>query len=279
MMDPLPPAAGRGTGHRVSLRIWLIAAVLVLMTLILAPFQLAAMRVGGRWSRRLPMLWHRVACRLIGLRVRVRGRPAAERPLLIASNHQSWADIVSLGSVMPLCFIAKSEVNTWPGFNILARLQRTVFVERNARGRVGEQADAIARRLNSGDVMVLFAEGTTSDGNQVLPFKSSLFGAAQASLRQSRRDAVLVQPVSVAYTAAHGLPLGCFGRPLAAWPGDVPLIPHLVGFLREGAIDVEVSFGEPIRFDESGNRKAVALRAERAAAALLARSLHGEGTV
>ncbi len=253
-----------------------IGLALALMTVVLMPLQLLAIRLRWPLARRLPFVWHSVAARLIGLRLHLKGRPVTERPLLLVANHQSWADIVALGAVMPLSFIAKSEVAGWPIFGLLAKLQRTTFVEREARGRTGQQADAIGERLNAGDAMVLFAEGTTSDGNRVLPFKTALFGAAQASLRRSQAEAVWVQPVCVAYTKVNGMPMGHYGRPLAAWPGDVELMPHLLAFLREGAVDAEIRFGEPIRFDAASDRKAVARRCESVVAALMARSLRGD---
>ncbi|MBB3937473.1 lyso-ornithine lipid acyltransferase [Aureimonas phyllosphaerae] len=254
-------------------RLAAIALVLALTTLVLTPLQLLAIRFRWKLAGHLPFLWQRIAARVAGLRVHRRGAPAAGRPLLLVSNHQSWADIMALGSVMPLSFIAKSDVEGWPIFGLLARLQRTVFVERGARGRTGAQADSIAERLGAGDAMVLFAEGTTSDGNTVLPFKTALFGAAQAALKASGADAVLVQPVAIAYVGANGMALGRFGRPLAAWPGEVELMPHLSAFLREGAIDVEISFGEPIRVTPGSDRKAVARRCEAEVRRMLLASL------
>ncbi|ORE92328.1 lysophospholipid acyltransferase family protein [Aurantimonas sp. 22II-16-19i] len=256
-----------------SARVAFVAVVLVAMTLVLWPLQALAMRRGWPLQRKLPHLWHCVACRVAGLRVSVKGTPASGRPLLIAANHQSWSDIMVLGRVMPLSFIAKAEVRDWPAFGLLARLQRTVFVEREARRRTGHQASAIAERLSEGDAMVLFAEGTTSDGNEVLPFRTALFGAAQMALRDSTSGSVLVQPVAVAYTHANGLPLGRYHRPLAAWPGDVTLGPHLLAFLKEGAIDATVAFGEPIRFTETSDRKAMARAAEDSVRKLLAEAL------
>ncbi|TFF25443.1 1-acyl-sn-glycerol-3-phosphate acyltransferase [Jiella endophytica] len=256
-----------------KLRVAFVAAVLVSMTLALWPLQALAMRRGWPIQRKLPHLWHVVACRVAGLTVRVKGTPATGRPLLITSNHQSWSDIMVLGRVMPLSFIAKAEVKDWPAFGLLARLQRTVFVEREARGRTAHQASAIAERLSEGDAMVLFAEGTTSDGNEVLPFRTALFGAAQMALRESTSGSVLVQPVAVAYTHANGLPLGRYSRPLAAWPGDVTLGPHLLAFLKEGAIDATVAFGEPIAFTETSDRKAMARSAEASVRRLLAEAL------
>ena len=258
------------------LRVVFVIVTLVVLTLVLMPLQLLAIRL-GRWklARRLPLLWHRIACRVAGFRVRIVGEPSTAHPLLIVANHQSWSDIMALGRIMPLSFIAKSEVAGWPAFGLLAKLQRTVFVEREARRRTGEQANAIAGRLNAGDVMVLFAEGTTSDGNGVLPFRTALFGAAQAALRTSEAHAVTVQPVAIAYVSANGLPLGRFFRPLAAWPGDVELLPHLLSVLREGAIDIDVSFGEPIAFTERSGRKEVARLAEASVRRMMAESLAG----
>ncbi len=258
-----------------TLRMFFAALILVLITLLLAPVQRFVIARRWRLAERLPVVWHKIACRVIGIRVQIVGEPCRDRPLLIASNHQSWSDIMVLGMVMPLAFIAKSEVADWPVFGLLAKLQRTVFVERAARGRTGEQANSIAGRLLGGDAMVLFAEGTTSDGNEVLPFKTALFGAAQAAIVSSGTETVAVQPVAIAYTHASGLPLGRIGRPFAAWPGDVELMPHLTAVLKEGAVDVEISFGPPIPFTRASDRKAVARDCEAAVAKMLAASLRG----
>lgn len=258
-----------------SLRIAAALLCLLLFTLPLLPVQAAALKGAGGAKRAVPRLWHRLAARVLGLRVTVHGRPATDRPLLLAANHQSWADIVALGSVVDASFIAKAEVRGWPLIGVLARLQRTVFVDRRARRETRDQADQIARRLAAGDVMVLFAEGTTSDGNAVLPFKTALFGAAQGSLAASGREGVLVQPVAVAFIGVHGMPLGRYHRPLAAWPGDVPLKPHLLRFLREGAFDVEISFGEPLLFTAGSDRKAIAAACHREVSRMLAASLSG----
>ncbi|WP_246333178.1 lysophospholipid acyltransferase family protein [Aureimonas mangrovi] len=259
----------------IRLRAGLLLSALFLFSLAAIPVQALALTKRGWLKRVLPRLWHRLAARALGLRVTVRGAPAKGRPLLLVSNHQSWADIVALGSVAEASFIAKAEVRGWPGIGILARLQRTVFVAREARRETGLQANAIADRLAAGDAMVLFAEGTTSDGNAVLPFKSALFGAAQGALAASGRGEVLVQPVSIAYTRSHGLPLGRAGRPLAAWPGDVALGPHLKSFVLNGAVDAEIAFAEPIVVTVETNRKALTSACEREVSRMLLASLRG----
>jgi 1-acyl-sn-glycerol-3-phosphate acyltransferase len=224
---------------------------------------------------RLPRFFHRVLARLLGFRIKTYGEMARDRPLLLISNHISWSDITVLSTVGDVSFIAKTQVRDWPLFGTFAVLQRSVFVERERRGKTGEQASEIATRLAAGDVMVLFAEGTTSDGNRILPFKTSLFGAASAAIREAGVEAVTVQPVAIAYTRLHGMPMGRYHRPIASWPGDVELLPHLKAILREGAIDVEVRFGEPVAVTAGTDRKALARTMEGRVRAMLQTSLMG----
>jgi lyso-ornithine lipid O-acyltransferase len=246
-----PPMAG-------NLRLLLVVLIVVAVTAVLAPVQVGAMWFYRPLARSLPVLWHRLALKLIGVRVHVVGERPAVRPLLIVSNHVSWSDILVLGSVMQLCFVAKREVRTWPGINLLAWLQRTVFVDRDRRHDSLNQAETIARRLLEGDVIVLFAEGTTGDGHRVAPFKSALFGAVHSALKESHVGSVTVQPVALAYTRLNGLPLGRYHQSRASWPGDVPLGPHLLAFLRVGAYDVDVVFAQPSTIDSATPRKHIA---------------------
>jgi lyso-ornithine lipid O-acyltransferase len=121
----------------------------------------------------------------------------------------------------------------------------------------------------------LFAEGTTSDGNRVLPFKSALFGAAQLALRDTEAHKVLIQPVSIAYTKVQGLPMGRYMRPVTSWPGTVAIIPSLLAIVREGAFDVEVRIGAPVEFTPKSSRKSVAAEMERQVRAMMQTSLMG----
>lgn len=239
---------------------------LLLVTLIGIPAQWIAIRLNLRLKRWVPVIFHRVALALIGVKVRVTGAPAPDRPLMILANHVSWLDICVIGSLMPLCFVAKSEVGGWPGIGTLARLQRTIFVDRTARAATGRVNGEIAARLDGGDPVVLFAEGTSSDGNRVLPFRSALVGAARAG-----GTGGILQSLSIAYVAQGGVPLGRARRPLLAWYGDMDLAPHLMEILRRGHIEVELRFGEPIA---GMDRKAATAQAERQVRAALARSLN-----
>lgn len=257
------------------IRIVLSVLVLGLATLVLAPFQILFLWRDMPQRRRLPRLFHRIACRMIGLRVHVHGRIDARRPLMLVANHVSWKDILALGSVADVVFVAKAEVRQWPVFGVLARLQKTIFVEREQKRAAGQQASEIGSRLADGEIVVLFPEGTTSDGNRLLEIKSSLFGAAASAVPQSPTGTVHVQPVALAYTRVHGMAMGRYHRPIAAWPGDIALLPHLLGVLREGALDVDLVFGEAIDFARDTNRKLVSRQVEAALRAMLVARLRG----
>ncbi|MCP4318418.1 MAG: 1-acyl-sn-glycerol-3-phosphate acyltransferase [Hyphomicrobiales bacterium] len=258
-------------------RIAIVLTIIVLVTLVMLPVQLLSNRFNWKLSWYLPRWWHRVAVRLLGIRVIIHGALDSHRPLMMAVNHSSWKDIVVLSSVADVVFIAKSEVRDWPVFGWLAKWQRTIFIERERRRQTGEQVTEVGKRLADGEIVVLFAEGTTNDGNRILDFKSSLFGAAASALGASPTGAVSIQPVAIAYTHANGVPLGRYGRPLAAWPGDTELTPHLMGVLKEGSFDVQVCFGEPVVYDENSNRKRVTRDVEGQVRSMLQEQLYGSG--
>ena len=231
---------------------------------VLIPAQYLAMALkSDRWMGRLPWWFHLAATRLIGLKIIEHGAPTASRPLLILSNHVSWLDITVIGALMPISFISKAEVANWPVFGRFAKLQRTVFVERERRAATGKVAGEIARRLRSGDAMVLFPEGTSGNGTHVLPFRTALIGAARQAIAGAD-ETVWVQPLAVAYTRLHGLPLGRFRKPHVAWYGEMEMASHLWSVLKRGEIDVDVVWSEPVIVDASTDRKEVARRAEAA---------------
>lgn len=261
------------------LRFSVMATGFVLTILVLVPLQYIFLKTGRGARKTTPVLFHQIVSRLLGFRIHMHGEMATGRPLLLAANHTSWTDIVILGSLREMVFIAKAQVASWPLFGMLAKLQRTVFIEREKRGKTHHQASEIAVRLAAGDAMVLFAEGTTSDGNRVLPFKTSLFGAAQVAIRETDVETVTVQPVAIAYTRVHGMPMGRVHRPIVAWPGDVPLGPSLIGLLKDGAVDVDVWFGEPMVIDGKSDRKALARTMEKRVRAMVRTSLIGRDLI
>ncbi|MBX9925082.1 MAG: 1-acyl-sn-glycerol-3-phosphate acyltransferase [Hyphomicrobiaceae bacterium] len=171
---PLPRSPARAVVRGVAF---------VALTLPLMPVQWMLLRTSRKLSRKLPNWYHRRVCQIAGVRLKIIGEVVRDRPVLIASNHVTWLDIMVLSAVAPVSFVAKKEVAGWPFAGTLARLQRTVFVDRERRTSVGGTAGEIADRLRQGDAIVLFAEGTTSDGNRVLPFRSSLFAVTKPTVR------------------------------------------------------------------------------------------------
>lgn len=247
---------------------------LALLTVALLPLQWLAVRLRLPWRRTIPVLYHRGVLRLLGVRVILSGAPAPGRPLLVISNHVSWLDIPVLGSIFPLVFVAKQEVANWPLFGTFARLQRSVFVDRARRQKTGEVNAEIAARMAEGDPVVLFGEGTSSDGNRTLPFRSALIGAVEDAVNGAAGK-VAVQPVSIAYVRLDGLPMGRVLRPHVAWYGDMGMASHLMAVLRRSAIDVVVSFGPVLTAEAGADRKATARWAESAVRSMTAAALTG----
>lgn len=255
----------------------LTLSLFVIMTLAGMPLQLVLLWSGTKAGSTLLPIYHRWMLRLIGIRVHVRGA-LGPGPVLMAANHVSWLDIPVLASLAPLSFIAKLEVKSWPFFGQMAQLQRTVFVDRQRRSATGTAKSAIEHRLEAGDKLVLFAEGTSSDGNSVLPFRTALFGAAAVKIRDGNTGPsrpVAVQPVSIAYVGLHGLPMGRYFRPDFAWYGDMTLGPHLWGVFCAGPVDVAVTFHLPVSLDQFADRKALAHHCEVVVRAGVVSSLLG----
>jgi 1-acyl-sn-glycerol-3-phosphate acyltransferase len=258
------------------LRLLSILLAAAVITLPLMPVQWAAVALRRPLRRRIPVFYHRLMCALLGVRVRVVGAPIAAHPLLIVANHASWLDISVITSAAPVVFVAKREIASWPFFGLLAKLQRSVFVDRERRHKTGAVNAEIAQRLAEGDPVVLFGEGTSSDGNRVLPFRTALIGAARDALAAAEHvERVWIQPLSLAYVGFQGLPLGRQGRPLAAWYGDMDLIPHLSEVGRRGAIDVVMTWGEPIAYSGETDRKTLARTLEIAVRRLTVAALRG----
>ena len=218
--------------------------------------------------------YYRVLCSLLRINVRVDGTPVRDRAVLYVSNHVSWVDILVIGSLSPVAFVAKREVRRWPLIGITAELQRTVFVDRNRRHQTADAVADMVKRLAGGTSVVLFAEGTSSDGNRVLPFRSALLGAVKhVAAHSDTAGDILIQPMSICYTSTHGIPLGRQHRPLVAWYGDLDFMPHIKEFIARGAVDAVVNYGEPIKVDATADRKALTRRLEGDVRGLMAAAL------
>jgi 1-acyl-sn-glycerol-3-phosphate acyltransferase len=241
------------------------------LTLPLMAVQTALLAARSKFRVELPVAYHKLCCRILGFDVATRGQISERRPTLFVSNHVSYVDIEVLGGLVPGSFIAKDEVARWPLFGQLAKLQRTVFVDRRVRSTAA-QRDDIGARLSAGDNLILFPEGTSGDGNRVLPFKSALFSVAGLN---PGGEPLAVQPVSIAYARLDGMPLGRAWRPHVAWYGDMEMLPHLWELLGLGVIGVVVEFHPVVTLAEFGSRKNLAEHCWRTISTGVAGALSG----
>ena len=244
------------------LRVALIVLAFLATTLLLLPFQLIGLWFNLRLQHSIPHLYHRLLCALIGVRISEVGTRSTASPALILSNHVSWLDIPVVSALSPVVFVAKSEVAGWPVLGWLAKLQRTVFINRQARHQTGAATSEIAGRLLGGDAVVLFAEGTSSDGNRVLPFRSALVGAAQAAMEQGGAKDVAIQPVTIAYTHLQGLPVSRNERSAISGMNARGFRAVVTNLLTSGVKDVTIAFGAPIPLGPGADRKVVTKLAE-----------------
>ncbi len=242
----------RGALH--LLRVAYVLSGIFFVTFALYPALAASFLLRSRRGQRLiPKAYHRIMRGLLGLKIAVKGSPSSGRPLCVVANHTSWLDIIVISSFLPVVFVAKQEVASWPFFGWLAQLQRSIFVNRHRRHQVHQTIDRIADALLAGEVIGLFPEGTSTDGMDVVPFRSALMGAVHEALRrQERASAILVQPVSVTYVGPN--------RRSAVWAleDEIPFFPHLLQVAGLRQIDVALTWGEPMPVDMSSDRKKLA---------------------
>ncbi len=247
----------RGVVRRVrAIRRGLFALV---WTLLCLPVQSVLILFPGPAKMAFSQVYWRTLGGLIGLHVRVIGvvsPPGADgRPVVFVSNHSSWLDILVLGARLPAHFIAKEEVARWPIIGTIARLGRTVYVRRS-RASTGRERDDMGVRLSAGDNLILFPEGTTSDGSRVLPFRSAFLSVAELKVTPSRQTAI-VQPVSVVYDRLAGLPIGRASRPLFAWYGDMDIGSHFWRLAQHKGMRATVLLHQPIDPANYASRKAL----------------------
>ena len=235
------------------------------------PFQLVFMIAFPGLAKKFPIFFHKLGCRVMGIHVQVEGRLPKKAPYLVVANHSSYLDIIVLGSLIPGSFISKQEVASWPVFNVLAWLQRTIFIERK-RNKVNTHTDLISKRLAQKDNLILFPEGTSTDGNRVVRFKSSLFAVTKG------HDELMILPVSIAYTKLNGMSMGRTWRPYYTWYADMPLMSHLFRMLSLGKAVVQVRFHKPIDPKQFHDRKDLARHAQEIVAHSVAEMLQGKSS-
>lgn len=243
-------------------------AAFAVVTVALLPFFFVARALGGGRDRFIAALWCGSGAWLLGLRRRVIGAPMREGGALLV-NHASWLDILVMGSSAPVHFVSKAEVAGWPLFGWIGKISNTVFIARR-RGAAGAQEKILSDRARLGHLLCLFPEGTSTDGQRVLPFKSALFRAFMPDA-ETRRAATRVQPVTVHYAPRAALPRSFYG-----WWGRRGLFDHLfkVATLSSAGV-ATVIFHDPMDPSAFDDRKALAIEAHSVVAEGLASAASG----
>lgn len=201
--------------------------------LLLAPWPGARVRVQGLAFR----LWSRGLCRVFGVRVSVEGPPPPRPPFFLVANHLSYLDIIALGTQLPCVFVAKAEIDSWPLFGALCRSVNTIFIDRKAKRKLHGVIERIEETLAAGQGVVIFPEGTSGAGHEVLPFRSPLL-ELPARMNHPVRWAAITYRSPAGATPTH----------LAVtWWGDMPLGAHLKELLGLDWVEASLRFGaEPV---------------------------------
>jgi 1-acyl-sn-glycerol-3-phosphate acyltransferase len=247
------PGPGNRLGTLRAIRVVRRGVCVLLWTLPCMAIQAICLGMPGRAKVVFARFYWSMVCRLLGVRVRTIGAAAnvaGGRSVVFVSNHSSWLDIPVLGGRLDVCFVSKDEVGRWPLVGTVARLGRTVFISRQ-RHATARERDAMRERLAVGDNLLLFPEGTTSDGSRVLRFRTSFFAIAEGE------DPPLIQPVSVVYDRLGGLPAGRASRPVFAWYGDMDLAPHFWRFAQQRGLRASILLHPPLDPARFASRKAL----------------------
>ena len=236
-----------------------LAFIALTLTLVVPFILVGLLLLPGQ--RQIRCLWCRLTCRILGLQTRVSGQPFAGCATLFVANHVSYLDICVIGSYCDAAFVAKAEVASWPLFGFLGRLGRTMFVRRYWRDAL-IQRNTLAARLRGGENFVLFAEGTSTNGLDVLPLKTSLLSVAEPWVLDRP---VCVQPLTLRYlavtdSAAIRRPMDAASCELVAWFGEISMLPHLWRLLRQTGAEIELVFGEPVISWSVSSRKELGAR-------------------
>ena len=205
----------------------------------------------GRFAYIYPRAYHAFLCRMFGIKIITEGRIETEGQVVYVGNHISYLDIEVIGSLLTGSFVAKKEVESWPLLGIMGKMQRTLYISRSPKDAPRE-TKVMLDRLEEGLPLIIFPEGTSSNGTNVLPFKSSFF---EIFLNRN----IKIQPFTISVLEVDGKSAGNDGvRDQYAWHGDMTLEPHLWSFAKGKGAVIKVTFQEPVLSTSFDNRKALA---------------------
>ncbi len=234
--------------------IFLRLIIFLLLTLALLPFQFIIVFCIKHYTYVIPYFYHKICRRVFGIKIKTFGKVSINFPILLISNHASYLDIIILGSLFKTSFVAKKEISKWPLFGILAKLQNTIFIDRRISS-LKNQENKITEHLSKKKNLVIFPEGTSSDGNRVLPFKSSLFNIFEKNLNAK----ISIQTITIVYKKINGIPMNRIERKNITWHSNMDLIPNMLNVLKKLSIEVEIIFNEEFLPNKEYDRKKLAL--------------------
>lgn len=188
---------------------------------------------GRRWSTYFLSFWGKWTCRIMGLKIQVHGE-APKPPFFFISNHLSYVDIMMLISKLRCVFVAKSEVMSWPIFGFMTKTVGMLFVNRSKKTDVKRVNDLIRKNISKDQGVLLFPEGTTSAGVEVLPFKASL-------LAYPAQEPIPVHFASISYQTPED---EVHAHKSVCWWGDSPFLPHFLSLLQLKSIEGTITFCE-----------------------------------
>jgi len=202
----------------------------------------------------IPQFWHKGMCVILGIKIEIVGTPIHDRQIIYISNHISYLDISIIGSYLKASFIAKDDIASWPVIGLLARLQQTAFISRSS-SKAKKVANALEDMVKDGKSLILFPEGTSTNGTYMMPFKSSLFSIALPKDGAKVLSPIPIQPFIIELLETDGKPLTIESRDLYAWYADMVFAPHIWIFMKTKGAVIRLTFLDIITPTGSEDRK------------------------
>tara|TARA_Y100000741_G_scaffold280125_1_gene219897 strand:+ start:6872 stop:7648 length:777 start_codon:yes stop_codon:yes gene_type:complete len=236
-----------------SVRLFSILLCLSIFIIITIPIQFLLNVLRLQLKNTYPLFFYKVIKNIAGINIDSEGLEKIRQKdigTLYIANHISWFDILCLGSILNARFIAKKEVASMGIFGFLAKLSNTFFIDNSNKNKIYQYNNLIREKLINGESLILFPEGTTSEGNSIRKFKSSLFECINSS-----ESLINVQPISICYVRKNNLPMGIYSRRFIAWVGETSMVSSMKEFLSSGSITVNLIFHPKVSIKRFDNRK------------------------
>ena len=240
-----------------TVRSILIIFCLTIFIIVSIPIQGFLNLANTKYKKKFPLLFYKSVKAIIGLHIIKKNLDTSKdtgvsQGILYVANHVSWFDIICLGSMLNARFIAKKEVASMGIFGFLSTLSNTVYIDNENKNRVVEYNKYINQRLKNGENFIIFPEGTTSDGNGVIQFKSSLLQCAI-----DENHSIKVQPISICYSHKNNIKMGIYERRFVSWVGDTNMVQAMKNFLLTGPVTVTILIHSFVSEDFFGDRKII----------------------